>query len=188
MNYWYNLIKEEEVFGVLLGHSIEQIYFYTLIVCAVVSVLLFLFGDIFDFDGPVDPILIVPWLAFFSLFGYLGEKLTTISSGWVVLVSIILSSIIVFLLNFYILVPLKNSEASISVSEKTYEGQFATVVTPIPIEGMGEIVISSVTGTISRPAAFYTEQEKEVIAGSKVLIIEIKNRVCYVVPYKENFN
>lgn len=172
----------------LLGHPFEQIYFYTLVICAVISILLFLFGDVFDFDGPIDPMLIVPWIAFFSLFGYLGEKLTDVASSWIIVIAIIISSIIVFLLNFYILVPLRHSEASISVSEKTYEGRLATVVTPIPIKGMGEIVINSVTGTISRPAAFYTEQEKEVIAGSKVLIIEIKNRICYVVPYKENFN
>ena len=90
-------------------------------------------------------------------------------------------------MNFYILVPLRNSEASIAVSEKDLEGRKATVITPIPVKGMGEIKISSVTGIITRPASFYQPQEIEVKAGSDVLIIEIKNRVCYVVPYQENF-
>ncbi|MDT2813832.1 hypothetical protein [Vagococcus carniphilus] len=169
------------------GIPIDTIYLYVLIGCTVLSILLFVFGDIFDFDGPVDPILIVPWLAFTSLFGIAFESLFDLNHGLVLFLSGGISTIIVFLMNFYILVPLRNSEASIAVSEKDLEGRKATVITPIPVKGMGEIKISSVTGIITRPASFYQPQEVEVKAGSDVLIIEIKNRVCYVVPYQENF-
>lgn len=172
------------MFGI---QSIEQVYFYMLIICTILSVVLFLIGDILQFDGPIDPILIVPWIAFTSLFGYIGETLTTLGSSWVFAIAVLLSSIIVFLLNFYILIPLKNSESTISVSEKTLEGRVATVVTPIPIKGMGEIAISNVTGIMSRPATFYTEQETQINKGEEVLIIEVRERVCYVVPYVENF-
>lgn len=173
-----------EVFGI---QSIEQVYFYILIFCTILSVVLFLVGDILQFDGPIDPVLIVPWIAFTSLFGYLGESLSTLGSGWILAIAILLSSVIVFLLNFYILIPLKNSESTISSSEKTLEGRVATVITPIPIKGMGEITISSVTGTMSRPASFYKEQETPISKGEEVLIIEVRERVCYVVPYVENF-
>ncbi|MGX7024197.1 hypothetical protein [Vagococcus hydrophili] len=169
------------------GYPLDTIYLYVLIGCTVVSILLFIFGDIFDFDGPIDPMLIVPWLAFTSLFGIIGEKFTDVTSIIVFLLSGGLAMIIVFLMNFYILVPLKNSEASIAVTEKDLEGRKATVITPIPLKGMGEIKISSVTGIITRPASYYEPQEVEVKAGSDVLVIEIKDRVCYVVPYKENF-
>lgn len=169
------------------GIPIDTIYLYVLIGCTVLSILLFVFGDIFDFDGPVDPMLIVPWLAFTSLFGIAFESLFDLNHGLVLFLSGGISTIIVFLMNFYILVPLRNSEASIAVSEKDLEGRKATVITPIPVKGMGEIKISSVTGIITRPASFYQPQEIEVKAGSDVLIIEIKNRVCYVVPYQENF-
>lgn len=169
------------------GIPIDTIYLYVLIGCTVLSILLFVFGDIFDFDGPVDPMLIVPWLAFTSLFGIAFESLFDLNHGLVLFLSGGISTIIVFLMNFYILVPLRNSEASIAVSEKDLEGRKATVITPIPVKGMGEIKISSVTGIITRPASFYQPQEIEVKAGTDVLIIEIKNRVCYVVPYQENF-
>ena len=171
----------------IAGYPIDTIYLYVLIGCTVISFFLFIFGDIFDFDGPVDPMLIIPWLAFTSLFGIMGEKIFDMSHLLVFLVSGGLSLIIVFLMNFYILIPLRNSESSLSVSEKDFEGRTATVITPIPVKGMGEIKLSSVTGTITRPAAFYEAQEEGVKAGSEVLIIEIKDRVCYVVPYKENF-
>mgnify|MGYP002738351591 CR=1 FL=1 len=171
----------------IAGYPIDTIYLYVLIGCTVISFFLFIFGDIFDFDGPVDPMLIIPWLAFTSLFGIMGEKIFDMGHLLVFLVSGGLSLIIVFLMNFYILIPLRNSESSLSVSEKDFEGRTATVITPIPVKGMGEIKLSSVTGTITRPAAFYEAQEEGVKAGSEVLIIEIKDRVCYVVPYKENF-
>lgn len=134
--------------------SLETIYFYGLLVCAGIAILLFLFGDIFEFDGALDPMLIVPWLAFVSLVGFLGERLTTLSSLFILLIGVALATILVFLLNFYVLVPLKNSESTLSTTEKSFEGRVATVVTPIPITGMGEIKISSVTGSTTRPAKF----------------------------------
>ena len=127
--------------------------------------------------------LIIPWIAFTSLFGYLGEELTAVNSWLILIVSGILSTIIVFFLNFYVLVPLKNSEATISISEKDMEGR-VTVITPIPVRGMGEIQLKSVTGSLSRPAAFYVPQEVAAPRGSEVLIIELKERVCYVIPYE----
>lgn len=167
--------------------SIETLYFYTLIVCAGMSVLLFLFGDVFDFDGPVDPMLIVPWFAFTALFGYLGESLTMMNSLVIGVGAVALSTAIIFMLNFYVLVPLRHSESTLSTSEKDMEGRKAQVITPIPIKGMGEIKISNVTGTITRPASFYQPQDSEIKAGDHVLIIEIRERVCYVVPYTDNF-
>ncbi|MGY3749662.1 NfeD family protein [Vagococcus acidifermentans] len=166
---------------------LQTIYFYVLIICAVISVLLFLFGDVFEFDGPVDPMLLVPWFAFAALVGYLGEMLTDWNSYFIIFLGVGISSILVFILNFYVLVPLRNSEATISVSERDLEGRKAEVVTPIPVDGMGEIKIVSVTGSMTRPAKFYEPQEEAIAAGKEVLIIEIRERVCYVVPYKENF-
>lgn len=169
------------------GYPLETIYFFVLVACAGIAVLLFIFGDVFEFDGPLDPMLFVPWLAFTSLFGYIGEKLFEINGFLVFLVSAGISTLLVFLLNFYVLVPLRNSEATISTTEKALEGRTATVVTPIPIAGMGEIQIKNVTGSMTRPARFYQPQTEGIPNGELVLIIEIRERVCYVVPYEENF-
>lgn len=170
------------------GIPLYNIYFYTLIVCAVLALLLFVFGDIFQFDGPFDPTLIVPWIAFISLIGYIFEKTTYWDSLYIFLGAFGISTVVVLLLNFFVVVPLKKSESTLSSSEKTMEGQKAHVVTTIPINGMGEIQLKSVTGSVSRPAAFFEPQEVEVLQGQDVLIIEIRDRVCYVVPYKENFH
>ena len=174
---------ELEMFG---GISIDILYIYVLIGCAVIAFLLVLFGDLFHFDGPVDPMLIIPWLAFTSLFGYLGDRLFSLSHLTIFIISVVLSIILVFLLNFYVLMPIKNAESTISISEKDMEGNTALVVTPIPIKGMGEISFSSVTGSMSRPAAFYVPQERQLNRGEQVLIIEIKERVCYVIPYENS--
>lgn len=166
------------------GIPIETIYLYVLLVCAVMAVLLVIFGDVFDFDGPIDPMLLIPWLAFTSLFGYLGERFFDWDHLLLFLASSVIASILVFFLNFYVLMPIKNAEATISISEKDMEGNTATVITPIPVGGMGEIQLKSVTGSISRPAAFYSAQDQPIQQGEQVLIIEIRERVCYVVPYK----
>jgi len=131
--------------------------------------------------------LLVPWIAFTALFGYLGERLTEFNSIVILAIGGGISLIVVFFLNFYVLVPLKNADATISSSEKDMEGQVAKVVKTIPISGMGEIQLQSVTGSHSRPAAFYSPQAAEVRNGELVLIIEIRERVCYVVPYKQEF-
>ncbi len=168
-------------------YPLDQIYFYLLIGCAGLAFLLFLFGDIFQFDGAIDPMLIVPWLAFTSLVGFIGEKFTEFNSWWIFIGGAAIATLLVFFLNFYLLVPLKNSDATLSSSEKELEGRVATVVTTIPIKGMGEIALKSVTGSTNRPATFYSPQEKELHSGEKVLVIEIRERVCYVIPYENNF-
>ncbi|WP_265457115.1 hypothetical protein [Enterococcus sp. HY326] len=168
----------------IAGISFESIYFYLLIICAVLAMVMLIFGDIFEFDGPIDPILVIPWFAFLGLFGYLGEKLTALNSFVILIGAGILASILVFLLNFYFILPMRRAESTISISEKDMEGNVATVITPIPIKGMGEIQFKSVTGSLSRPAAFFEPQETEALQGSQVLIIEVKERVCYVVPYQ----
>lgn len=166
------------------GIPLETIYLYSLIICGGIAVLLVIFGDMIDFDGPVDPMLVIPWLAFTSLFGYLGERLLGWNHFLLFLGSGSIALILVFLLNFYVLVPMKNAESTLSISEKDMEGNTAIVVTPIPINGMGEIQFKSVTGSINRPASFYAPQDQPIDQGAQVLIIEIRERVCYVVPYE----
>ncbi|MGX7058601.1 hypothetical protein [Vagococcus humatus] len=171
--------------------SYETVYLYLLIACVGMSVVLLMIGDIFQMDGPVDPMLLVPWLGIIALIGYIGERYNLIHSGLLLGIAIGISTVLVFLLNFYVVVPLKKTESTLSSSEKDLEGQKALVITPIPIKGMGEIQVKSVTGSITRPASLYVMPDKERVAikkGESVLIIEIHDRVCYVVPYQENFN
>jgi membrane protein implicated in regulation of membrane protease activity len=172
--------------SVINGIAIETIYLYVLIGCTALAFVLLLFGDIFQMDGPLDPILFVPWIAFTSLLGFIGETFNLGNSLTILIVSGLISTMIVFLLNVYVFIPIKNSEASIAVSEKDIEGRVATVITPIPVQGMGEIQIKSVTGSLNRPAAFYAPQEESILRGTEVLIIEVKGRVCYVVPYEND--
>ncbi|MDH6365098.1 membrane protein implicated in regulation of membrane protease activity [Enterococcus sp. PF1-24] len=169
----------------LMGIPLETIYWYLLLVCAGLAVLMVIFGDVLEFDGAIDPLLIIPFLAFIGLFGHLGEKFLSINSWLLLIMAVSFSGIIVFLLNFYVVVPMRKAEATLSISEKDMEGQVATVITPIPLKGMGEIQLKSVTGSLSRPAAFYGEETAVAPQGSQVLIIEIRERVCYVVPYEK---
>ena len=53
----------------LEGLPLETVYFYALVGSAVLAFLLIIFGDIFNFDGPVDQMMIIQWIDFNSLFG-----------------------------------------------------------------------------------------------------------------------
>ncbi|MGX7419563.1 NfeD family protein [Carnobacterium gallinarum] len=169
------------------GITYETLYFYVLIVTAILAVVTFFIGDIIDFDGPIDPVLIIPFFAFTSLFGYLGETLIGLGSGWILIGSLILASILIFLLNFYLIVPMRDAETTLSTSEKDMEGRVGIVTTPIPVKGMGEISLKSVTGSSTRPASLYKPEDHSIKTGEKVLVIEIRERVAYVVPYQEVF-
>ncbi len=165
------------------GVALETIYWYTLLTCAGIAVFLLVFGDIFDFDGPIDPILIVPWLTFTSLFGYLGERLTELDSLFLLISSGAIATVLVFLLNFYVRMPMKNAESTLSASEKTLEGQMAIVVTPIPLKGMGRS-IKKCDWFDYATCMLLCPQSSPAKQGEQVLIIEVKERVCYVTPYE----
>jgi len=65
------------------------------------------------------------------------------------------------------------------------EGRVGKAIISIPKEGFGEVVIESYSGMISKPAASF--EDVPIPEGSEVLVIEVKNGVLYVMPYKPNF-
>lgn len=116
-----------------------MVYFYVLVGSVVFVFLLIIFGDIFNFDGLVDLMLIILWIVFILLFGYFGEELIVVNSWFILIVSGIFLIIIVFFLNFYVLVFLKNLEVIIFILEKDMEGCVVIVIILIFVWGMGEI-------------------------------------------------
>ncbi|MBX4221211.1 hypothetical protein KYX90_13705, partial [Enterococcus lactis] len=78
------------------GIAVETIYWYTLLIGAALAVLLIIFGDVFDVDGPLVPILIISWLSFISLFGFLVVRLSALSSLFFFLAGCVISSVLVF--------------------------------------------------------------------------------------------
>jgi len=168
----------------LFGYPIETVYLTTLIVSGALTVLYIFFGDIaeaaLDF---LNPTLILAFLTFLSASGYLLELITSLNSLVILLISIVIAIILDALLNIFVLVPLSSAEESLVYTSDSLKGRVGTVLTPIPPDGFGEVVLKSNSGTISKPATSFENQP--IAEGEKVLVIDVKDGVLYVSHYEK---
>ncbi|HLU22478.1 hypothetical protein [Lederbergia graminis] len=173
----------------LFGMSIETIYLILLVVSGVLTILYLLFGDVLEGIGEatgfLHPVLILAFITFFSAGGYILEKVTSLNSILIIVISAIIAAILDVLLNIFVLVPMSSAEQSLSYTEKSLEGRMGKAIITIPQNGFGEVVIESYSGMISKPAASY--ENTEIAGGSEVLVIEVRDGVLYVIPYKPSF-
>lgn len=171
----------------LFGLPIETIYLYTLIISGLLIILYLFFGDIVEgiteATGFLNPVLVLAFLTFMSAIGYLLEFLTMMNSFLIMAIAAVASLILDTLLNVFVLIPLANTEESLVYTEESLKGRIATVLIPIPVDGFGEILIESISGRISKPASSFENQHIE--EGKKVLVIDVKDGVLYVVPRNE---
>ncbi|WP_018663824.1 hypothetical protein [Heyndrickxia acidiproducens] len=171
-----------EVFGV----SIETAYLFVLIAAGCLTVLYLLFNDLLggvtDAVHFIHPALILAFITFFSASGYIFEAATNLSHILIIAISMMIALALDTLLNVFVLVPLSTAEESLAYTEESLKGRVGKTILSIPKDGFGEVVIDSMTGTISKPAA--SMQDLPIEEGKQVLVIEVKNGVLYVVPYE----
>lgn len=171
----------------LFGLPIQTIYLYVLIISGLCIILYLFFGDVIEgiseATGFLNPVLILAFLIFMSAIGYLLEALTDMNTFLIMGIAAVSSLILDTLLNVFVLIPLANTEESLAYTEDSLKGRLATVLIPIPEDGFGEILIESISGRISKPAASF--DNKMIAEGKKVLIIDVKEGVLYVVPRNE---
>lgn len=173
-----------EVVKMIMGHTYETLYFYALLISGGLTILYAIIGGVFDFDvdGVISPIFLLSFAAFASAFGFILEVYTSLSSLVVFIVALGVALLLSILSNHFIFIPVKKAQESLVFEEKSLEGTVATVITTIPVDGFGEILIKSTTGSISKTAT--SVKGEEIEAGSTVMVFEIKDRVAQVIPYK----
>ena len=165
---------------------IEQIYFYALIFMGASTILYVFFGDVADGIGEgipfLNPTIIMAFITFASAIGYLLENLTTWNSWIILLISLVAGAIFDSLLYFLFLLPMASAEVSIAYTDESLAGKVGKVITPIPVDGFGEIVIDTVSGLVSKRSAGYDNEEIDY--GKEVLIIEVTNGTFLVREYE----
>jgi membrane protein implicated in regulation of membrane protease activity len=173
----------------LFGISLVTIYLYGLIISGVLTVLYVLFADVFHFDAPGDglpflnPVLIFAFITILSASGYLFERLSSLHSLLILGISAVIAFILVTLLNVFVLVPLSSAEESLVYKESDLRGRIGTVITPIPADGYGEVMIENASGRIAKPAVSF--DGKAVPNGTKVLVVQVKDGVLEVTVHQE---
>ncbi|MEH7075833.1 NfeD family protein [Neobacillus drentensis] len=168
---------------------LETIYLYGLIISGVLTVLYVLFADVFHFHGPGDgmeflnPVLIFAFITILSACGYLFERLSSIHYLLILGISAVAAFIVVALLNVFVLVPLSSAEESLVYKESDLQGRIGTVITSIPVDGYGEVMIDSTSGRIAKPASSFDKDS--IPSGAKVLVVQVKNGVLEVTVHQE---
>lgn len=174
----------------LFGTSIESIYLIFLLIAGGLTILYLFFGDILegigDTFGFLNPVLILSFFAFLSATGYVLESTTSLSSILILLLAAGIAFLLDTLLNIFVLIPLSSAEESLSYTEDSLKGRVGKIIIPIPENGFGEIVIESKSGVISKPAAGF--DNNIIPEGAKVLVLEVKKGVLYVVPYENELD
>ena len=174
----------------LFGMSIESIYLSLLIVSGSLTLLYLFFGDVLEglgeASGFLSPVLILAFITFFSAGGYILESVTALNSFVIMAISAALALLLDTLLNVFVLVPMASAEQSLSYTEKSLEGRVGKAIISIPEKGFGEVVIESYSGMISKPAASF--EDTPIPEGTEVLVIEVKDGVLHVMPYKKSFS
>ncbi|TNV68151.1 NfeD family protein [Trichococcus shcherbakoviae] len=101
---------------------------------------------------------------------------------------LVVSALIIAFKIFFVLPLLKRAENSTITSSKDLEGKEATVTVPIGQKTIGEIIVSTGFGKMNRMALIYacsaTEDVLNIANGETVLIIEVRDNIAYVTPYK----
>ncbi|WP_339177664.1 hypothetical protein [Oceanobacillus sp. FSL W7-1293] len=170
----------------LFGYAIQDLYLWILIIAAILTVVVLLFGDLLDgiFESIpfLHPVLVLSFFIFLSAMGYVLEWFMDWSSLIILIISSILSIIFVTLLHLFVLVPIRSAEQSWGYSEEALIGSVGTAIVSIPIDGYGEVMVQWKSGVISKPAVSYDNEA--ISQDERVLIIEIKDGVFYVSPYQ----
>ncbi|MEC3609914.1 NfeD family protein [Bacillus velezensis] len=167
---------------------LETVYLYTLIISGSLTLLILFFQDVFHGLSeaiPVsflNPALILSFLTIFSASGYIGEIAAPLSSSVIALLSFVLSVLLVTLLHFFVLVPLSSAEESLAYRETDLKGRVGRVITSVPKDGYGEVIIEGIGGAISKSAVSFDQEQ--IKYGTAVLVIDVKDGVLFVTPHE----
>ncbi len=174
----------------LFGMPLATIYLYGLIISGILTIIYVLFADVFHFDTGdgalhfLNPVLVFAFITILSASGYLFERLSSLHYLLILGISAVIAFILVTLLNVFILVPLSSAEESLVYKESDLRGRIGSVITPIPADGFGEVLIESASGSIAKPASSFDAEE--IPNGKKVLVVQVKDGVLQVTNYQEN--
>ncbi|MFX3674996.1 MAG: hypothetical protein ACE3JQ_11190 [Paenisporosarcina sp.] len=164
----------------------EQIYFYALLIMGATTILYVFFGDVAEGIGEgipfFNPTVMMAFVTFVSATGYILEIATPWNSLNVLFSSIAIGVILDILLYFFLLLPMSLAEVSTAYTDESLAGEIGKVITPIPTDGYGEIVIDTINGLLSKRATGYDNENIDY--GKEVLVVEVTEGTFLVREYE----
>lgn len=169
----------------LFGLPMATIYLVIVIAGVTLTVMYIFIGEVLEGlldiggDGVINPVTLIGFITLIGGLGYIGEVLQLVSSGLLLLINLLISAVIIVLVNYYIVLPLRRSEESMSSSIKDLIGRVGEVYTSIPADGFGEVIIRRTHGTVSKPAKSFDQVPLQ--EGQSVLIVDIDDEGVFLV-------
>src|SRR3954468_17547056 len=161
-----------------------MVYLVVLIVSGLSIFLYLLFGDFLEAVGDFfSPTLILAFVTIASASGYLFETYTSLNSVLILVISLVIAFIMDACLNMFVLIPLASAEESLASTEESLKGRVGKVITPIPVDGYGEVIIENASGRIAKPAVGF--KDIAIQEGTNVLIMDVKKGVLQVTVYDD---
>jgi membrane protein implicated in regulation of membrane protease activity len=163
----------------------SEIYWICLLGGLAASLVAAFVGDLFDsVDLPqileflLDPLSLVGGVAAFGAAGLVYEEwlgLTGTTGAFAAVFSGLIFSVAV---HFVYVRPMKRSENSLAFSMREYAGRSGEVITSIPAEGCGEVLITmGVSNTFQSAASF---DRTPIPGGARVVVVEVNDGVLWV--------
>lgn len=130
----------------------------------------------------LHPLMWVSGTAAFGGLGFLLWRYSNFSPGMVYFLAALGGLVIAVASYFLWVAPMKKAEVSTGYSMGDLQGKMGDVLVSIPANGYGEVLIPMVNGVTNQIAASF---EQEAIAeGMRIVVVEVKENVLYVVPYQ----
>lgn len=155
------------------------------VIFALISVLL---GDIISqaIDGVLDflsfdflqPMVIATAITSMGGAGILLTKYSSLSSLFVLLISVVLALLLAVAVYYGYVKPMQNSENSTGFSIQDLQGKMGQVTVSIPSHGFGEVLVRVGAGHTNQIAASF--ERTDILEGTRIVVVDIRESVLYV--------
>ena len=171
-----------------------EVYWICLFGGLLFTVLTLLFGDMLDglldgldgldgFGEFLDPLSLVGGLTVFGGAGVLLEETTALDTVPAAGLAALIGLGLALAMHFVYVKPMKRSENSTAFSMREYHGKLGEVITAIPSEGFGEVLVTmGASNTFQTAASFDGE---EIPSGTRIVVVEIRDGDLYVAPFDD---
>ena len=155
----------------------------------VYAICMLLFSDILGhwlghIEIPVlQPVTLVSGVTAFGGSGLLLTQASSFSPEMIMLLAVVAGAAIAVLSYFVWVEPMERAETTIGYSIQELVGQTGEVLTAIPADGVGEILITMVSGRSNHIAASMTNSP--IPEGARVIVLKVSDHVLYVERLEE---
>jgi len=162
----------------------ETLYAVCIGIGLVYALCMLLFSDIIGhwmghIEIPIlQPVTLVSGVTAFGGSGLLLSQASSFSSVTIILLAAAGGAAIAILSYFVWVEPMERAETTVGYSIQELVGQVGEVLTTIPAEGVGEVLLTMVSGRSNHMAASFTNSP--IPEGAQVIILEVRDHVLYV--------